>query len=67
MLEWIAQNREWLFSGIAVAVLGGIGKWLCSQRKNSGGTSGDGTSTHSVQQHNVHGDNVGRDKITHKD
>lgn len=67
MLEWIEQNRDWLFSGIAVAVLGGIGKWLCSQRKNSGGTSGGGTSTHSVQQHNVHGDNVGRDKITHKD
>ena len=56
MLEWIMKNKEWLFSGVAVAVIGaGIG-WLRSKRDS-------GTPGNSVQQvHTGSGDNVGGDK-----
>ena len=60
MLKLIIDNKEWLFSGVAVAVLGGIGKWLWGRRKSEAKK----TSTYSVRQTNSGGgDNVGRDKI----
>lgn len=63
MPEWIMQNKEWLFNGIAVplAVIG----WLCSKRKSDSGQNSDETGTYSMQQtHSGRGDNVGRNKIS---
>lgn len=28
IINWIISNKEWLFSGIAVAIIGMLGKWL---------------------------------------
>ena len=56
MLDWIIKNKEWLFSGVLVAVIGSVGKWLCSKRSR-------GTSSNPVQQvHTGSGDNVAGDK-----
>lgn len=33
-MEWIIQNKEWLFSGIAIAVPLAIIGWLFSTRTN---------------------------------
>lgn len=35
MLTWIADNREWIFSGIGVAALSGLGAWIFSVRRQS--------------------------------
>jgi hypothetical protein len=60
MLDLSTKSIEWIFSGIGVAILGVIGKWLCSKRKSEAKK----TSTYSVHQINIGGgDNVGRDKI----
>lgn len=50
------KNKEWLFSGAAVAGLGAVGRWLLSKKGK------DEAGTHSLHQTNVNGDNVGRDK-----
>ena len=62
MLDWIIENKQWLFSGVAVAVplaiigwLRGVGKPQCKK------TEKGGPSVH--QTHSGSGDNVGRDKI----
>lgn len=61
MLDLNTKSIEWIFSGIGVAILGVIGKWLWSRRKSEAKK----TSTYSVKQTNSGGgDNVGRDKIT---
>ena len=56
MWDWIIANKEWLFSGVAVAGLGAVGRWLLSKKGK------DEAGTHSLHQTNVNGDNVGRDK-----
>lgn len=33
-MEWIAENKEWLFSGIAIALPIAIIGWLIVSRKN---------------------------------
>lgn len=64
MLDLIMKNIEWVFSGIGVAVLGAVGRWLWSSRKSKAGK----TSTYSVHQTNSGGgDNVIGDKISHKE
>jgi hypothetical protein len=51
MPDRIMQNKEWLFSSIAVAVPLAIIGWWRSKRKSDAGGGGD---------------NVGRDKIVKK-
>ncbi|BBB66589.1 hypothetical protein UNDYM_2336 [Undibacterium sp. YM2] len=34
-MEWIIQNKEWLFSGIAIAIPLAIIGWFFSSRGNS--------------------------------
>ncbi len=66
MLDWIVENKEWLFSGVAVAVPLAIIGWLWSKR-GGGKPQSEETepTTYSVQQmHSGSGDNVGRDKIS---
>ncbi len=73
MLDWIIENKEWLFSGVAVAVPLAIIGWLYSKRgkgesnigsNNRAGRDQTVTIDNSVQQrHSGDGDNVGRDKI----
>lgn len=33
-MEWILKNKEWLFSGIAIAIPLAIVSWLISSRRN---------------------------------
>jgi hypothetical protein len=55
IVDWIIENKGWLFSGVAVAVP----LWWYSKRKNDAKK----TSRYSVHQtHKGNGDNVGRDK-----
>lgn len=64
MVDLIMEHIQWVFSGIGVFVLGGIGKWLWSKRKNDANKSKGEAGTYSVQQtHSGSGDNVGGDKI----
>ena len=35
MLDWIVQNKEWLLSGIAVAVPIAVVGWLVSRRSST--------------------------------
>ncbi len=72
MLDWIIDNKEWLFSGVAVAIPLAIIGWLYSKRGKGESTIGSNnragrdqtiTIDNSVQQrHSGNGDNVGRDK-----
>ncbi|WPD22443.1 MAG: tetratricopeptide repeat protein [Candidatus Electrothrix scaldis] len=64
MLAWIKENKEWLFSGVAVAVIGaGISLFW-----PEGNDSGHPPPDSSVQQtHSGSGDNVGRDKNVSND
>jgi hypothetical protein len=64
MLDCIMQNKEWLFSGIAVAVPLAIIGWWYSKRKSDSGAGSSKSTTYSINQtHSGGGDNVGRDKI----
>lgn len=40
-MDWIITNREWLFSGIAVAIIG----WFISSRGNKQTQKGGNNST----------------------
>lgn len=33
-MEWIIENKEWLFSGIAIAIPLAIISWFISSRRN---------------------------------
>jgi len=33
-MEWIAENKDWLFSGIAIAIPLAIIGWIVSSRRN---------------------------------
>lgn len=33
-MKWILENKEWLFSGIAIAIPLAIISWLTSSRRN---------------------------------
>ncbi len=33
MLDWIAQNKEWIFSGIGAVILTGIVGWLFKRKQ----------------------------------
>lgn len=74
MLEWIMKNKEWLFSGVLVAVPLAVIGWLYGKRgkgeSNIGSKNRAGRDQHinigsSVQQPDSgSGDNAGRDKIS---
>jgi len=44
-MEWIAENQDWLFSGIAVAIPLAIIGWFISSRKNKQIQKGGDNST----------------------
>lgn len=44
-MEWIIQNKEWLFSGIAIAIPLAIIGWLFSSRGNKQVQKGGDNST----------------------
>lgn len=36
MMDWLSQNREWVFSGIGIFILGGVGaiiKYVLKRKK----------------------------------
>ena len=73
MVDWIIENKEWLFSGVAVAVPLAIIGWTFSKRSkgesnigssNRAGRDQSITIDKSVHQtHSGDGDNVAGDKI----
>jgi hypothetical protein len=32
-MEWLEKNKEWIFSGIGVAIIGWIGAWIFLRQK----------------------------------
>lgn len=44
-MEWIAENKDWLFSGVAIALPLAIVGWLTSSRKNKQVQKGGDHST----------------------
>jgi hypothetical protein len=64
MLDLIMKNIEWVFSGIGVAVLGAVVRWLWSKKgKDKGQSEATGLGVGSVQQtHSGSGDNVAGNK-----
>lgn len=54
-MEWLARNCEWVFSGIGVALLGGLWGLIRYKRKAGKGTVLQKSGSHSV---NI---NAGRD------
>ncbi len=74
MLDWIIANKNWLFSGVAVAVPLAIIGWLYSKRGKGESTIGSNnragrdqtvTIDNSVQQtHSGDGDNVAGNKTS---
>lgn len=44
-MEWIVENKDWLFSGIAIALPLAIVGWFISSRKNRQSQKGGNNST----------------------
>jgi hypothetical protein len=44
-MEWIVENKEWLFSGAAIALPLAIVGWVLSSRKNKQVQKGGDNST----------------------
>lgn len=44
-MDWIAENKDWLFSGVAIAIPIAIISWLISSRKNKQVQKGGDNST----------------------
>lgn len=44
-MEWIVENKEWLFSGVAIALPLAIVGWVLSSRKNKQVQKGGDNST----------------------
>jgi len=44
-MEWVFNNKEWLFSGIAIAIPLGVIGWFISSKKNRQIQKGGDNST----------------------
>ena len=44
-MEWITENKDWLFSGVAIALPLAIVGWFMSSRKNKQVQKGGDNST----------------------
>ena len=44
-MEWIVENKDWLFSGVAIALPLAIIGWIFSSRKNKQVQKGGNNST----------------------
>lgn len=44
-MEWISENKDWLFSGVAIALPIAIMGWFISSRKNKQIQKGGDNST----------------------
>lgn len=44
-MEWITENKDWLFSGVAIAIPLAIIGWLISSRRNKQVQKGGNNST----------------------
>lgn len=44
MLEWLLDNKEWLFSGIAIAIPIALVGWWLSTRSNQNQVSGNNSN-----------------------
>lgn len=60
MLQLIIDNKEWLFSGVAIAVPVAIIGWLWGTRGK--GDTNIGTGNHAGRDQNITIDTTGRDK-----
>ncbi|KDN30098.1 hypothetical protein VFDL14_05025 [Vibrio fortis] len=44
-MDWVLQNKEWLFSGAAIAIPVAIAGWLFTSKKNKQVQKGGNNST----------------------
>ena len=59
-MDWIWDNREWLFSGVAVVAIGSFVTWLFRSRKK-GGTAYRQRQSGGKGSTNVQIGSIGRD------
>jgi hypothetical protein len=67
-MNWISSNKDWLFSGLGVFILGVIVSAIVAYRKKLSKNVFNHTNQPDkiVQTHNGIGDNIGNDKINFK-
>lgn len=63
-MEWIMENKEWLFSGLGISVLGIVGYFL---KRNKGKDKSNQTITSGNDSTNIQGGNNVKVKIGGKD
>lgn len=49
MMEWIMENKEWIFSGVGVVVIGAVGRFLYKKRSESGQVQKSGKNSVNIQ------------------
>ena len=52
MIDWIIQNKEWIFSGIGAVFLAGIFGWLFKRKHPPAATGSVGSSARFSRNHN---------------
>ncbi|XCN71020.1 MAG: hypothetical protein Q3M24_11880 [Candidatus Electrothrix aestuarii] len=62
MLNWIIENKDWLFSGVAVSGPIALIGWYLARKTDK--RTGPVIDNSVRQSHTGIGDNVGRDKIS---
>jgi hypothetical protein len=49
MVDWLWNNRQWVFDGVGIAIIGGAIAWFRSRRKSpSGAHQSQHSGTHST-------------------
>jgi hypothetical protein len=52
MFDWILQNKEWLFSGLGLVVIGWFITWLINRNKKTGQLQKSGKNSTNIQAGN---------------
>lgn len=58
MIPWINHNKEWIFSGIGVVILSGIGKLIFDRRADSTDKGSTYIQNSGDNSTNIQGNNV---------
>ncbi|MDH6597754.1 hypothetical protein [Bacillus aerius] len=58
MIHWINHNKEWIFSGIGVVILSGIGKLIFDRRADSTDKGSTYIQNSGDNSTNIQGNNV---------
>ena len=55
IFDWLTKNIEWLFSGVAVAVVGALWRWIVNRKANNATASGMPENILSITSNNQSG------------